>query len=51
MGEMNVLSGMLYCADCGQKMYLVVLQSQRKQNTLIVLPIARKRRSIVRHIK
>lgn len=22
MGEMNVLSGMVYCADCGKKMYL-----------------------------
>ena len=22
MGEMNILSGMLFCADCGQKMYL-----------------------------
>ena len=22
MGEMNVFSGMVYCADCGKKMYL-----------------------------
>ena len=30
MGEMNVLSGMLYCADCGQKMYLCRSSKQKK---------------------
>lgn len=30
MGEMNVLSGMLYCADCGQKMYLCCFSKQKK---------------------
>ena len=30
MGEMNVLSGMLYCADCGQKMYLCRCSTQKK---------------------
>lgn len=27
---MNVLSGMLYCADCGQKMYLCRCSTQKK---------------------
>ena len=30
MGEMNVLSGMLYCADCGEKMYLCRSSKQKK---------------------
>ena len=35
MGAPNMLSGMLYCADCGQKMYLCRCSTVKQASTVL----------------
>lgn len=42
MGKPNMLSGLLYCADCGKKLYQVRIRSQSRDKDSYVCSTYRK---------